>query len=198
MEFLLIFYALVHLCFLNAKTCRRNTSIGVEYYCCGNFEIKRDRSGCQECRTGFTSDNGNDCRPCKQIYYGDKCAYMCNCSDNNICDNVHGCMTRTETFEPTESGTTIVSKTLQKTFTDGITQVKLIIYIAITGVSAVSIGLCIICKKRRTKIQNSFKKRCDVSPLRTITLESVDERAPQSSDNIYDILDEQNMLNDAD
>ncbi|CAC5401463.1 unnamed protein product [Mytilus coruscus] len=45
-----------------------------------------------ECEDGFSSDNGEPCRPCSNNYFGRKCASICECGITERCDHVKGCV----------------------------------------------------------------------------------------------------------
>ncbi|XP_052076999.1 uncharacterized protein LOC127715012 [Mytilus californianus] len=57
--------------------------------CCRHFEFV-DNS-CIECEVGYhTFKAGTKCESCPQNLYGQKCAYICNCKENDRCDNKNG------------------------------------------------------------------------------------------------------------
>ncbi|CAC5361369.1 unnamed protein product [Mytilus coruscus] len=58
--------------------------------CCADYEkIEND---CVACLEGYTSDMGQNCKPCPKNNYGEKCGYECSCLDFEVCDNVEGCV----------------------------------------------------------------------------------------------------------
>ncbi|CAC5369067.1 unnamed protein product [Mytilus coruscus] len=59
-------------------------------YCCANSEFRNEQ--CVECNLGFYTEAGGRCKPCKANHYGYKCIEYCNCRENQICDNVKGCL----------------------------------------------------------------------------------------------------------
>ncbi|VDI31165.1 Hypothetical predicted protein [Mytilus galloprovincialis] len=59
-------------------------------YCCANSELKNGQ--CVECKIGFYTEAGGSCKPCNTNYYGYKCIEYCICRQNQICDNVFGCI----------------------------------------------------------------------------------------------------------
>lgn len=74
--------------------------------------------------------------------------------------------------------------------TDGLKQIDVIIYIAITGLSAASIGLCVICRNR----VYSFKTKRKLSPIPSVNFQSSGELNVQRDDSLYEIIDEHKML----
>lgn len=45
---------------------------------------------CTACDKGYIGQNCSD--PCPPPYYGQECASACNCTDNQYCNHVHGCI----------------------------------------------------------------------------------------------------------
>lgn len=68
------------------------------------------------------------------------------------------------------------------------TDIELLVYIAITGLSAVFFGMCVIFRKRRLNTLKGFTIRWKAK------LQYNDERNVQSTESLYDIIDEQSML----
>ncbi|CAC5417522.1 unnamed protein product [Mytilus coruscus] len=77
----------------NCKPCSKNTygercrfecscldfQVGtIKKVCCADFEEKG--KGCIACSKGYTSLMGQNCRPCPNNTYGEKCRYDCSCS----------------------------------------------------------------------------------------------------------------------
>ncbi|CAG2254335.1 unnamed protein product [Mytilus edulis] len=52
-----------------------------------------------ECKTGYLSDLGEPCEPCRNDFYGRKCGDQCHCNKNEIDNNENDAAQSNEAFE---------------------------------------------------------------------------------------------------
>ncbi|XP_052097616.1 uncharacterized protein LOC127732582 isoform X2 [Mytilus californianus] len=211
-----IFYLYIHIIFVecveNTGVCqRRNQTGGVEDGCCDNFEPKHEDQGkCQECPPGSTSMRGLPCSVCPDNYYGAKCSNHCVCLSSDICDKVKGCVLKTKINIVGTSSAMLETNTrnrgLNHQTTTGspltdenkglMTKKTLLIYIMSTGLCVVSIGLFVFCRKRGTQICYRLKWKQKTSDNSKCRFQAVNEDSLSRSDIIYDLIDDQHMLDD--
>ncbi|CAC5361368.1 unnamed protein product [Mytilus coruscus] len=69
--------------FSRSKTCNiRTPSNETKDVCCADYE-KRGKD-CIVCSKGYTSDTGQNCKPCSKNTYGERCKYECSCLDFEV------------------------------------------------------------------------------------------------------------------
>ncbi|XP_071139756.1 uncharacterized protein [Mytilus edulis] len=160
-----------------------------------------------QCKPGFTSMKGRPCYKCIEPLFGKKCSFKCNCSRSEICHNVNGCVAKTQkksavmsaSFDTSTSKMGLYLQTstgvrLTDDNIDWLTRDKLLMYIMCTGLCAVSIGLLVICRNRGTQFFYMLKMRRKTSVNSKLAIEVVNEEIFQMSGSIYDLVDDQNML----
>lgn len=78
--------------------------------------------------------------------------------------------------------------------TGDITRRTLMLYILFTGLSTISIGLCIICRKRVTDNLHAARKK--TTPANSVQLQNIDRDNIRKSDSLYDIVNERNEVDE--
>ncbi|CAG2229745.1 unnamed protein product [Mytilus edulis] len=178
------------------KTCKNNTNC--QYYCCDNFELNDGK--CQECKIGSTSMQGNACYPCKGMSYGKKCGLECHCLSHQMCHNEHGCLTVTS-VETTNTGITEYITTAgfhhSKESKGRMLSTSLLTYIGITGCSALTLAICVICRQRAMDRLRQIKNCFKTSPPNDSKLQVPDKKKLTEDDSFKRVNDEQYVVENA-
>ncbi|CAG2204558.1 MEGF10_11 [Mytilus edulis] len=153
------------------------------------------------CEDGFFSIQGGSCQSCTGNLYGERCLFSCQCTENQICDNINGCIsfpsTRGNTID--EESTTVT--TWIPTFDDkvetkgakpsnGYPNIEQLIYkglILLIVVSLVIFSLTCFCWKYELSCKNRWQGTDHTN--RTHTNES-GNYPPQGETQQYDEVDD--------
>ncbi|CAC5423674.1 unnamed protein product [Mytilus coruscus] len=166
--------------------------------------LKNDTNS--ECDIGFTSVNGDNCKTCNDGNYGKSCKELCNCSTEQRCDHVIGCVaifmneSNDEILLWTTDNVIKDSKTTADLFGEGggspeSFNINIIIYCLCVMCTIIVMTLCNICVRHfRQNESYHFNRNQRRRSTAGNTIQTTWRRLANSIYNHYDEIDETAMM----